>query len=116
MSGFKSKNCTVCSASFDPITPRRKICFNCAPTKRAYMMWRRYGITYPQLLDLREKQEDRCAISVCRRPLPEHGDGTRGVAVDHCHETGRVRGLLCISCDCSWRVMASAVRLNSDDR
>lgn len=96
---YQLKSCAICHELFDPITPRRLACFTCAPDKRAYMLWRRYGVTYPQLLALRESQDNKCAISVCRKPLPAHGDGARGVAIDHDHETGAVRGLLCISCN-----------------
>jgi hypothetical protein len=41
-----------------------------------------------------ELQEGRCAI--CKSPLSE---GQKGHAVDHCHTTGTVRGLLCPSCN-----------------
>jgi hypothetical protein len=38
-------------------------------------------------------QEGRCAI--CRREQP---DG-RALHVDHCHASGRIRGLLCEACN-----------------
>ena len=38
-------------------------------------------------------QNGRCAI--CGRPETEAG----GLAVDHCHATGKVRGLLCTLCN-----------------
>jgi hypothetical protein len=41
-----------------------------------------------------EAQGGRCAI--CRSDKP----GGRGrFAVDHCHSSGRVRGLLCVACN-----------------
>jgi len=42
-----------------------------------------------------ESQGNRCAICGTDRP------GGRGVYwhIDHCHETGRVRGLLCYGCN-----------------
>lgn len=39
-------------------------------------------------------QDGRCAI--CGAALRR---GTGGAAVDHCHDTGRVRGLLCVRCN-----------------
>src|SRR5690348_7103267 len=55
-------------------------------------MWKRQGIPitqegYERLL---QAQNGRCAI--CGRPATEF---KRSLAVDHCHRTGAVRGLLC---------------------
>ena len=56
--------------------------------------WRRnYGIDLEGYLDLLDKQGGGCAI--CRG-----GTNGRGVFhVDHCHDTGKVRGLLCAKCN-----------------
>ncbi len=43
---------------------------------------------------LLENQQGRCAI--CNR---HQDDLTRRLAVDHCHQTNRIRGLLCTSCN-----------------
>lgn len=54
----------------------------------------RYGITineYDKLLDM---QNHCCAI--CQKHITETG---QGLHVDHCHITGRIRGLLCNSCN-----------------
>jgi hypothetical protein len=40
-----------------------------------------------------DAQGGTCGI--CRRPLP----GNKGPAIDHDHETGYVRGLLCLLCN-----------------
>lgn len=70
-------------------------------TRRQYMrrrgnrlqLLRKYGMT-PSDYDLMlESQGGACAI--CRKPPKP---GTR-LHVDHCHETGRVRGLLCFRCN-----------------
>lgn len=59
----------------------------------------RYGITYIQYCDMLEKQEYLCAI--CKMPEIEKmkSGENRLLAVDHNHETGRVRGLLCRKCN-----------------
>lgn len=50
---------------------------------------RKYGIT-PEFRDeLFCKQKGRCAIC----------DRKRKLSIDHCHQTGRVRGLLCGNCN-----------------
>jgi hypothetical protein len=40
-----------------------------------------------------ENKDRKCAV--CRAADP----GKRGWQIDHCHATGRVRGLLCIHCN-----------------
>jgi hypothetical protein len=46
-----------------------------------------------------EHQQGRCAI--CKKPVARPGSvkGKRGPALDHCHTTNRVRGLLCMKCN-----------------
>lgn len=65
------------------------------PDKRLAQVLRPFGITVEQYRDLLSQQDGGCAI--CRAPL---GDlSGRRLAVDHCHDTGRVRGLLCGACN-----------------
>lgn len=56
---------------------------------------RQYGITAEDYDALRVAQDDTCAI--CGRPDPLSKSGVWHV--DHCHSTGRVRGLLCTKCN-----------------
>lgn len=53
---------------------------------------RKYGITIQQYDALFAAQNGVCAI--CSRP-----PGKRRLAVDHCHTTKAVRGLLCVQCN-----------------
>ena len=58
---------------------------------------------------MRATQSGRCAI--CSVELPSHLDDDAGdlralVAVDHNHDTGAVRGLLCGPCNCAIGYMA----------
>ncbi len=60
----------------------------------------RYKLSIEEFEYLRQEQEGKCAI--CRNELEIHPDSsvrTKKVAVDHCHETGKVRGLLCSNCN-----------------
>jgi len=54
--------------------------------------WKRRGIdlTWEEHQAMLEAQQGRCAI--CERPMDQPH-------VDHCHDTGKVRGLLCSSCN-----------------
>lgn len=53
---------------------------------------RRYGLTLDDFAQLMREQDGKCAV--CRLP-----PGKRNFSVDHDHATGRVRGLLCASCN-----------------
>lgn len=64
-----------------------------------YSLRTKYGITYDDYLRLSAEQGDVCAI--CKS---KSGDGHR-LAVDHCHETGIVRGLLCKLCNMALGLM-----------
>lgn len=64
--------------------------------RKQYMLKEKYGITVEDYNDLLSKQEGRCAI--CRR-LPIEDPMGHDLAVDHDHETGRIRGLLCRHCN-----------------
>jgi len=50
------------------------------------------GVTPEQYADMLEAQGGVCAL--CGGTDPD-----RRLAVDHCHETGAVRGLLCFACN-----------------
>ena len=65
------------------------------PHSRAENCWKMRGIemTWEQFEQMLAEQDSVCAI--CEKPC---GSGRR-LAVDHNHETGRVRGLLCQSCN-----------------
>jgi hypothetical protein len=63
--------------------------------KKSLRKWHlrtKYGITPEQYDEMLERQGGGCAI--CGKP-----PGDIALHVDHCHETGRVRGLLCFSCN-----------------
>ncbi len=67
---------------------------------------RNFGITLEDYQALLDKQNGRCAI--CRR-LPAKNK----LAVDHDHDTGAVRGLLCPPCNRSveWMIYNGAIAL-----
>ena len=52
----------------------------------------KYGLSYDAYIGMLDSQHSRCAI--CAKPLTANTAN-----VDHCHATGRVRGLLCRTCN-----------------
>lgn len=59
---------------------------------RSYYAKKSYGLSEEQLATLYEESGGRCMI--CSKV-----EGTRKHHIDHCHKTGKVRGLLCPSCN-----------------
>lgn len=62
---------------------------------RKYNLLRQYGITEKGYANLLEKQKGLCAICGTDKPTGKW----KVFAVDHCHNTGMVRGLLCNECN-----------------
>jgi len=59
---------------------------------------RRFGITPEGYSDLFKSQNGTCAI--CKQPETATRLGkVKALAVDHCHQSGAVRGLLCADCN-----------------
>jgi|DEB0MinimDraft_3_1074331.scaffolds.fasta_scaffold60946_3 hypothetical protein len=60
----------------------------------------KYGITEEQFLRMLEEQDHKCAI--CEKDLivdiMENSYETRP-NIDHCHTTGKIRGMLCTQCN-----------------
>jgi hypothetical protein len=71
-----------------------------APSKRKLAGWKWHirktlGVTAEQYEQMYETQSGKCAICGTTDP---GGKRTR-FSIDHCHDTGAIRGLLCVSCN-----------------
>jgi|SaaInlV_100m_DNA_5_1039725.scaffolds.fasta_scaffold38914_2 hypothetical protein len=66
------------------------------PTRVRRANLKRYGITLEDYNSMHEDQEGRCAICNGTDTGCSHHNN---LCVDHCHDTGIVRGLLCNSCN-----------------
>ncbi|MFC5834657.1 endonuclease domain-containing protein [Nonomuraea insulae] len=78
-------------------------------TRRRYALFKTYGLMPDAYWRLLQKQGGVCAI--CGQGEPNEPGRARSMfylAVDHCHKTGEVRGLLCRKCN-------SAIGLLNDD-
>lgn len=111
--GWAVKICTRCRQpkagkffnkrlrSTDGLTARCKICLNeYQQDNKSYTrkmkadLKRHYKITLEYFYELLAKQNGRCALCLTDKP------GGRGRwHVDHCHLTGKIRGLLCHKCN-----------------
>lgn len=58
----------------------------------------KYGITAENYETLLKEQNYSCAICKTKNPSSKR-KGSNKFHVDHCHSTGKVRGLLCNSCN-----------------
>jgi len=65
-----------------------------APRYRFKIIEKKYGITEDQYNEIWIEQCGRCAI--CKKHEQELG---KVLYIDHCHSTGKVRGLLCQKCN-----------------
>ena len=79
----------------EPYRERARAAHNYAE-RRARMLMQSYGMTPQDYTDLFEKQNGCCAI--CKTEESGH-NVTDHLLVDHDHETNKVRGLLCSSCN-----------------
>jgi hypothetical protein len=55
---------------------------------------KRYGINFQDYINILQIQENCCGV--CSLPKEQYH---KNMAVDHCHETGDIRGILCNNCN-----------------
>jgi hypothetical protein len=81
---------------------RAKLRERMAAWQRKHRLKAAYGISVEQYEAMRAEQEGRCAI--CREPIET-------LYVDHDHDTGQVRRLLCRRCNCGLGFFGDSPRL-----
>lgn len=109
-------SCELCGKDYELKPGRgannRVTCYECtdSPADRSLhsrnkLLKRNYGITQFQFSQLWEKQGGKCVT--CGTDLSKRGSDLKATKevrkddpyVDHCHTTGKVRGLLCFHCN-----------------
>jgi len=81
---------------------RLRKCKDCVNTTRAphlrrYNLASKYQINEAHYATMLDRQHGRCAI--CEQAQDDSGDAKKLLQVDHDHDTGQVRGLLCPCCN-----------------
>jgi hypothetical protein len=97
---FKEKPCRLCSTVFKPMAPSHMYCSQgCADIAliEKYLQ-REYKINYSQYMEMLKSQDDKCAICGSEGFKMQAHHKIK-LVVDHCHSTGRVRGMLCHNCN-----------------
>lgn len=64
-----------------------------------HIFCQKYGITIEQYDAILLAQNGICAICGGTTAIDKWKSGLKNLQVDHCHKTGRVRGLLCFHCN-----------------
>ena len=78
---------------------RREHTPDCKVKAKQYYLKRWYGLTTEQYNNMYKSQKGLCKICSCEITISDIGKKGIKVHVDHCHSTGRVRGLLCTKCN-----------------
>lgn len=76
--------------SSDGFTGSCKNCSEYRTSDRKHYLKKKYNITPKEYETLYTKQKSQCAL--CERKFQR-------LAIDHDHQTGKIRGLLCIACN-----------------
>ena len=100
---LKTRNCRNCGEEFVYTNNAQINCHSCLDkygTCKLKSLWTKYGMTANDLEKMYEDQDGKCAI--CSKGLVIFSNQTNrpdNANIDHCHSTGKVRGLLCNRCN-----------------
>jgi len=92
--GKPVSQCTACKVQ---LNKKRRVedRENVLAIERRSKLKNTYGLTPEQYDVMLEAQGSCCAICAAKKP----GGRTKLFFIDHCHTTGKVRGLLCMRCN-----------------
>lgn len=97
---LKDKPCRRCGNIFTPTGPCSHYCSDLCREEgsRHRYLKRYYGLSLDEYNSMLEKQNHKCAICLGEGFLMKEHYKMK-LVVDHCHEGGQVRGLLCHNCN-----------------
>jgi hypothetical protein len=95
---FKDKECPSCQDVYTPVAPSQKYCSDKCRGKNSYYQ-RNYGLTEAKYEDKKKEQGYKCKICGEEGFCIGNKNHTEKLVVDHDHESGQVRDLLCHNCN-----------------
>lgn len=93
---FSKNVCENCENHFLPTAPQQRCCETCVPpNETARSRWGKFRVSQYDYERMLEEQDFRCAL------CPQHFNelSSKNIHIDHCHKTGKVRGVLCQRCN-----------------
>lgn len=98
---FKDKPCKMCAVTFTPKAPSEHYCSDkCKDDGIAdAFLHRLYHISLEDYKDLFIAQDGKCCICKTDGTVRASAHHTMPLVIDHDHTTGKVRGLLCHTCN-----------------
>lgn len=95
---FKDKRCKTCQKVFTPTNPCNTYCSPECKGRNAYYR-RNYGIDDSTLQSMKEEQDNKCYLCGLDGFVMNSKVHKEKLVVDHDHETGKNRKLLCHNCN-----------------
>lgn len=97
---FKAKPCRQCGTTFDPLAPSHLYCSDTCSTaaQTEKYLKKTYGISWEEYILMHHLQNGVCKICGGKGFKMQETHQVL-LVVDHCHESGKVRGLLCHNCN-----------------
>jgi hypothetical protein len=77
---------------------KKSLCTYCKNCQNELRVQRKFGVSYDFYKEILKQQGGCCANPGCKALVPG-APGRKRFYIDHCHLTGKIRGLLCHSCN-----------------
>lgn len=108
---YRRRTCKACADARRKELAALKDPLETAARSRAHHLRTKYGISVDEFDKLWDAQDGKCQI--CSKAMSNNVrvNEPDKVQIDHCHDTGRVRGLLCFSCNTGIGKLQDSVEL-----
>ena len=97
---YRSKTCKECDEIFTPHAPKVVHCDDCKDRYDGKLLRRAqvYGIKCKDIMEMFTGECEICLkeIHLSRSTGKPRNDSA---AIDHCHDTGKIRGMICVQCN-----------------